>query len=187
MHIYKYINICIICLWNCIITTYCTNCSNNLYLSFTGEIVSKKIVIYTRLKEYLYLVFNAKGSPADSLFENEILSRLNFPTNRTPVSKMMGFALSSPVKNPIYCSPPPYLVDNCIQQGSVLRGYVCAVLYADRETETFRPNTTFLLAIRTLVNLPKCLNIREKRDGSLATEAISPLSFCFSFCLSARW
>lgn len=126
------------------------------------------------------MVFNAKGS-SDSLFEAEILSRLDFPTNRTPVSKMMGFALSSAVKNPIYGPPPPHLADNCIQQGSVLRGYICAVLYVDRETETFL--TAFLLATHTLVNLPKCLNIREERDGNLT---IFSLSLSFSFCLSAR-
>lgn len=82
------------------------------------------------------LTRKATVSPT-GLFEAEILSRLDFPTNRTPVSKMMGFALSSPVENPIYWPPSPHLADNCIQQGLVSRRYICAVLYVDRETETF--------------------------------------------------
>lgn len=134
--------------------------SNDLQLAFTGD---RKIVthlwwnICTRC-------LNRDSDCASSLFESETLPWLNFPTNRTPVSKTIGFVISSPTKNLIYCSR---VADNCIQQGSVLSG-VSALYFmptARRKLSELIRYSFWLYVICTLANLSKYLQGWEERDS----------------------
>lgn len=99
-----------------------------------------------------------RGPSARSLFESETLPRFNFPSNRTAVSKMIGFAINSPTKNFICRSlQAPCVADNCIQQRSVLSD-VSALYFmptARRKLSNLIRYSFRLYGICTLPNLSK--------------------------------